>query len=147
MTTHITHADSDEFGQPIAVAAANLDTDAIADETDDAADAMADHHDLTEQLHATKPWYFTNGRRQPYEARRSQRSGRRLAKLMPEEDRWSDRITNQLMFVPPNYEEYRASGQMKTIVLYNGLGPWGKVNEGEFERTFFFDWESLCAGY
>lgn len=28
------------------------------------------------------------------------------------------------MFVPPRYEEIRKSGKLKTILLYNGLGPW-----------------------
>ena len=33
------------------------------------------------------------------------------------------------MFVPPNYEEIQESGKLKTILLYNGLGPWN-VKEG-----------------
>lgn len=93
--------------------------------------AVDDDHDIVDLMHASKPWYFAGGQRSPGEARRSKsRQGRRLAKLLPEEDRWSDRITNQLMFVPPGYAEYRESGKMKTILLYNGMGPWGKVNEG-----------------
>lgn len=123
-------------GSPSSAADEQHEDALVPDQADDAvADplpAAADDHDLAEQLHASKPWYFANGKRYPMEARRNQKlGGRRLAKLMPEEDRWSDRITNQLMYVPPDYEEYRASGQMKTILLYNGMGPWGKVNEGK----------------
>lgn len=94
----------------------------------------ADENDMPESMpepqHTSKPWYFVGGKRQPVEARRNRKTNRRLAKLMPEEDRWSDRITNQLMFVPPGYEEYRETGKLKTILLYNGLGPWGRLNEG-----------------
>lgn len=49
---------------------------------------------------------------------------KRVAKLFPHEDVWSDRITNQLMFVPPNYEQTLEIQKHKTILLYNGLGPW-----------------------
>jgi glycoprotein 3-alpha-L-fucosyltransferase len=44
--------------------------------------------------------------------------------LLPYEDPRTDRITNQLMFIPHNYEEIRNSGKLKTILLYNGIGPW-----------------------
>lgn len=77
----------------------------------------------------TRPWYFIGGKRQPVEAKKSRKTKRRLAKLLPDENRWNDRITNQLMFVPPGYEKYRASGQFKTILLFNGLGPWN-VKQG-----------------
>lgn len=76
-----------------------------------------------------RPWYFIGGKRMPVETKKSKKTKRRLAKLLPDENRWSDRITNQLMFVPPNYEKYKASGQFKTILLYNGLGPWN-VKQG-----------------
>lgn len=83
---------------------------------------------------ASRPWYFAGGRRLPHEARRNRRSGRRLAKLMPHEDRLSDRITNQLMFVPANYEAYRATGKLKTILI-SGRRDWNNVPEGEFLIT------------
>lgn len=99
----------------------------------DGADENGDFPESALGLHqqTSKPWFFTGGKRLPVEARRNRKTGRRLAKLMPEEDRWSDRITNQLMFVPPGYEEYRETGKVKTILLYNGLGPWGRLNEGK----------------
>lgn len=70
-----------------------------------------------------RPWYFSNGDKYPNEARVNKKTNRRIAKLFHHEDR-RDRITNQLMFVPPNYEEIQASGKLKTILLYNGLGTW-----------------------
>ncbi|XP_053954102.1 glycoprotein 3-alpha-L-fucosyltransferase A [Anastrepha ludens] len=53
----------------------------------------------------------------------------RGARLFPHQDPHSDRIVNQLMYVPPNYEKVRASGRLKVILLYNGLGPWN-VKQG-----------------
>lgn len=76
-----------------------------------------------------KPWYLTGGQRYPKPAKISRKTHKRVAKLQPFEDPWSDRITNQLMFVPPNYDEIVESGKMKTILLYNGLGPWN-LKEG-----------------
>lgn len=76
-----------------------------------------------------KPWYLAGGQRYPMPAKKSRKTHKRVAKLLPSEDPWSDRITNQLMFVPPNYEKIQESGKLKTILLYNGLGPWN-VKEG-----------------
>lgn len=76
-----------------------------------------------------KPWYLAGGQRCPAPAKKSRKTRKRVAKLLPSEDPWNDRITNQLMFVPPNYEEIQESGKLKTILLYNGLGPWN-VKEG-----------------
>lgn len=72
----------------------------------------------------SKPWYFVGGKRYPKPAKKSRKTHRRIAKLQPAEALWQDRITNQLMFVPPNYERIKESGKLKTILLYNGLGPW-----------------------
>jgi glycoprotein 3-alpha-L-fucosyltransferase len=63
-------------------------------------------------------------------ARINKKTNKRLARLTPNEDVRSDRITNQLMFVPPNYDEVRNEGKMKTILVYNGLAPWN-VKQGE----------------
>lgn len=72
----------------------------------------------------SKAWYFRNGERYPEPMPRRAGRKRRLAKLFPQDDAHSDRIINQLMFVPHNYEEIREEGTLKTILLYNGLGPW-----------------------
>lgn len=83
-----------------------------------------------DDVSSTRPWYFTNGERYPKPARINKKTKKRLAKLIPGEDVRGDRITNQLMFVPPNYEEIRNEGRLKTILLYNGLGPWN-VKQGK----------------
>lgn len=78
---------------------------------------------------SSKPWYFAGGKRLPRPAKKSRKTRKRVAKLFPHEDVWSDRITNQLMFVPPNYDDTLKSRKHKTILLYNGLGPWN-VKQG-----------------
>lgn len=77
-----------------------------------------------------RPWYFSNGVRYPAPARINRKTKKRVARLFPYEDSQNDRITNQLMFVPPNYEEIKQQGKLKTILLYNGLGPWN-VRQGK----------------
>lgn len=77
----------------------------------------------------SKPWYLAGGQRYPKSAKKSRKTRKRVAKLLPAEDPWNDRITNQLMFVPPNYDEILESGKLKTILLYNGFGPWN-IKEG-----------------
>lgn len=56
------------------------------------------------------------------------RSGKRVAKLFPSEDP-SDRIVNQLMYIPPEYSEETAP--MKKILVYNSLGSWNIQKEGQ----------------
>lgn len=83
----------------------------------------------SDAVSSSRPWYFTNGARYPKTARINKKTNKRLAKLIPSEDLRGDRITNQLMFVPTNYEEIKNDGRLKTILLYNGLGPWN-VKQG-----------------
>lgn len=83
-----------------------------------------------DEVSSSRPWYFTNGERYPKPARINKKTKKRLAKLIPSDDVRSDRITNQLMYVPPNYEEIKNEGRVKTILLYNGLGPWN-VKQGD----------------
>lgn len=97
----------------------------------EALEMSREEHMEEEDRAVERPWYFTNGIRYPKPVRVSKKTKRRLAKLMPYEDTRSDRITNQLMFVPNNYEDLKAKGKYKTILLYNGLGTWN-VKEGEF---------------
>lgn len=70
------------------------------------------------------PWYFREGERRPPSARRIKKTGKRVARIFPAEDAFIDRITNQLMFVPPEYETVVNSGARKTILLYDGLEAW-----------------------
>lgn len=81
-----------------------------------------------------RPWYFEGGTRYPKQAGINKRTKKRNAKLFPSEDQINDRITNQLMFVPPNYQEIKKQKQYKTILLYNGLGAWN-VKEGNVYKT------------
>lgn len=83
----------------------------------------------SDEVSSSRPWYFTNGERCPKPARINKKTKKRLAKLIPSEDVRGDRITNQLMFVPSNYEEIKNEGRLKTILVYNGLGPWN-VKQG-----------------
>jgi glycoprotein 3-alpha-L-fucosyltransferase len=77
---------------------------------------------------SAKPWYFTGGSRYPKSARINKVSKKRNARLTPAESQ-GDRITNQLMFVPPNYDKAKKR-KLKTILLYNGLAPWN-VRQGK----------------
>jgi glycoprotein 3-alpha-L-fucosyltransferase len=54
-----------------------------------------------------------------------------MALLWPEEDPGSDRITNQLMFVPPSSSAGESNGQkLKKILFYYGLGSWFPLKPG-----------------
>lgn len=70
-----------------------------------------------------RPWYFSNGERYPKRTVRSRKTQKRVARLFPNEDPQTDRIQNQLMFIPPNYEKMKEKGN-KMILLYNGLNQW-----------------------
>lgn len=83
-----------------------------------------------------RPWYLTNGTKFPEPARLSEEYGRRIAKLMPDEDPNGDRFEHQLMFIPSNYEEIRQSRKTKKIVIYNGLEGWWDVGD---MNTMFTD--------
>ena len=78
-----------------------------------------------------RPWYMSGGTRWPLPAAKSRKSGRRIAVLWPHEDPGSDRITNQLMFVPPTSSAGESNGQrLKKILIYNGLGSWAPLKPG-----------------
>ncbi|TMW39879.1 hypothetical protein DOY81_015040, partial [Sarcophaga bullata] len=89
----------------------------------------------------SKAWFFKNGEYYPkpakvHKKRRGKKAHLQGFKLFPYQDPHSDRIVNQLMFKPPNYEEIKASGKLKTILLYNGLGPWNvKAGRDVFLRS------------
>lgn len=70
------------------------------------------------------PWYFANGERYPKPAVRNRKTKKRIARLLPAEDPNSDRITNQLMFVPPTFDQMKSDNRNKVILLYNGLSQW-----------------------
>ncbi|XP_066999052.2 glycoprotein 3-alpha-L-fucosyltransferase A [Anabrus simplex] len=77
-----------------------------------------------------RPWYMAGGMRRPQPATRSRKTGRRLARLWPQESPESDRITNQLMYVPPASSPPGESTRLKKILIYNGLGSWSPLKPG-----------------
>ena len=93
--------------------------------------------DVTYEDENCRPWYMSGGTQWPLPAARSPKSGRRMALLWPEEAPGSDRITNQLMFVPPSSPAEGLSGQrLKTILFYYGLGRHIRLTPG---RDMFRD--------
>ncbi|KAJ4444225.1 hypothetical protein ANN_06016 [Periplaneta americana] len=71
------------------------------------------------------------GTRWPLSAARSRKTGRRIARLWPHEDPGSDRITNQLMFIPPASSTGESGPhKLKKILIYNGLGSWAPLKPG-----------------
>ena len=87
--------------------------------------------DVTRGGEKYRPWYMSGGTRRPLPPAKSPKSGRRMALLWPEEDPGSDRITNQLMFVPPSLSAGKSSSQrLKKILMYYGLGSWFPLKPG-----------------
>ena len=58
----------------------------------DLAEISVDINDLSK-----RPWFMKGGKERPLPALKSQHTGRRLARLWPEEDPYDDRITNQVI--------------------------------------------------
>jgi len=86
---------------------------------------------ITDEDEEGRFWYMSGGTQWPLSAAKSPQSGRRMALLWPEEDPGSDRITNQLMFVPPFPSASESSGhKLKKILLYYGLGSWFHIKPG-----------------
>ncbi|KAE8743619.1 hypothetical protein FOCC_FOCC010763 [Frankliniella occidentalis] len=78
------------------------------------------------------PWYMTNGKRRPRAVQKDPITGRRIARLWPEEEVGGDRVLNQLMFVPPEAKTEDASPKkLKKILLYNGWSSWGGLTAGQ----------------
>lgn len=73
-----------------------------------------------------KSWYFKDGTRYPEPAVISKKTGVRATALLPFEQPDSDRIINQLLFVPPNYDKTKS----KVILVPNGFPSWWDVKPG-----------------
>lgn len=69
-----------------------------------------------------KPWFYRDGKVPAVRAKYSEELGRHDGNVMPWQDP-SDRYENQLMFIPPNYDEKRVK-ENKTILFYNGDEGW-----------------------
>uniref|UniRef100_A0A1A9UGR0 Fucosyltransferase n=1 Tax=Glossina austeni TaxID=7395 RepID=A0A1A9UGR0_GLOAU len=78
-----------------------------------------------QQENYVKFWFFKNGKYSKstavHKEFESEVAFRPSSKLFPFQDPYSDRIVNQLMYVPPDYEEIKGSGKLKTILLVNSL--------------------------
>ncbi|XP_017019592.1 glycoprotein 3-alpha-L-fucosyltransferase A [Drosophila kikkawai] len=106
---------------------ANLVEEPEQAELQDEGDLEESEADRQQESTLAKPWFFKNGEYYPKPAKTySNRKARKrhAPRLLPHQDPHSDRITNQLMYVPHNYEQIKESGKLKTILLFNGLGPW-----------------------
>lgn len=86
-------------------------------------------HDVTNMSY--RPWYFSRGEQYPKPAK-VKVNGTTKKQIVK-----GDRITNQLMFVPSNYEDIKREGRLKTILLYNGLKVW-KVKSGKDQSNYSF---------
>ena len=92
--------------------------------------------DVTDDGDKGRPWYMSGGTQRPLPAAKILKSGRRMALIWPEEDPGSDRITNQLMFVPPSPSAGESNGQrLKKILFYYGLGSWFPLKPGRVMFT------------
>ena len=67
-----------------------------------------------------KPWFMKDGYLRPNTFDKIYSS---LA-IWPEEDPGSDRIANQLMYLPPDYESAKRRRKLKKIYLFYGRGGW-----------------------
>lgn len=69
-----------------------------------------------------KPWFVKGGIIRPARTLINKKTGWRMARIWPYEDNQDDRITNQLMFVPPT--EQGKPEKLKKILIYYGLRFW-----------------------
>ena len=88
----------------------------------------------------TRPWYLSGGTIYPSEGEISSTTIIRGSKLLSSEDYWSDRVIDQLMFVPPFYEQFRSMGQSKKILLFNGFDSYTKRGKFCFYIMLILIW-------
>ncbi|XP_033226468.1 glycoprotein 3-alpha-L-fucosyltransferase A-like isoform X2 [Belonocnema kinseyi] len=69
-----------------------------------------------------RPWYMKGGKRQPQPAMISRHTGRRLARIWPDEDPNDDRLLNQLMFIPPDYNKTNDEINLKRVFVPREMG-------------------------
>lgn len=65
---------------------------------------------------SVKPWFMKDGQVRPDQNNLLYQS----LPLWPDQDFETDRITNQLMYIPSNYNEMKDSGKLKKIFLFHG---------------------------
>ncbi|KAI9586280.1 hypothetical protein GQX74_002127 [Glossina fuscipes] len=89
-----------------------------------------------------KPWFFENGTYPKstalHKALKSEGAFLSSSALFPFQDSSSDRIINQLMYVPPDYEVIKGSGKLKTILLATSFNSLQVEDSG---REVFLRWK------
>lgn len=68
-----------------------------------------------------KPWFMKGGSRQPSPAPKVETKERKRNRLWPDDDSDDDRITNQLMYVPSDYNQTFAKNHPKKIMIPHGM--------------------------
>lgn len=95
--------------------------------------------DVSDHENEGKPWFFMDGTYFPKPQKINSFSIKKRLRLFPVfsnkyED--NDRIVDQLMFVPHNYNEIQASGKLKKIFLPSGIGSWNiQPGRAEFLKS------------
>lgn len=94
-----------------------------------------DPSDMTIPSVKERPWYMPGGELVPKQCPVDPVTGQRDTVLLPEDQVGSDRIPEQLMFIPPagttipdNPED--PSTPLKKILLWNGVSSWGNTRPG-----------------
>lgn len=103
----------------------------VQTENDDNSLENIDNYDLSNLRikNQSKAWYFINGTRCPKPASINE-TGVHSARLLPLKHIQNDRILNQLMFVPPNYNATHQLEQPKTIFVSN-MPAWWDIKEDD----------------
>lgn len=80
-----------------------------------------------------RPWYMKEGELRPQPVKINNETGEQQAIVFPEESIGHDRISDQLMYVPPKgavpVNQDDSSAPLKKILLWNGSG-WGGFRPG-----------------
>lgn len=82
-----------------------------------------------------RPWFMKNGEVRPDPANPSFHS----LPLWPSEDPDSDRIINQLMYIPSNYKEAKSDGKLKKIFLFHGRSERSNLGLPLGRKQFLLD--------
>ena len=114
----------------------NLSEIVKSDPSDSRTTKKVSKHTPVIKMFPSRPWYLSGGAIRPSHVMMN-RTGHRTSHLFPEESPGQDRITEQLMFLPPATEipsnQEDASLPLKKILMWNGVSSWGGVRPGRGE--------------
>lgn len=71
------------------------------------------------------PWFFKKGTKRPMSGNKNEGF-----RIWPKEFEDNDRIIEQLMYIPKDYDELQTP--MKNILLWHGLGRWVNAGQSSF---------------